>query len=123
MRRFAVWWKEWGATFLSLSTLLVTLAVWYFGRSGWLVLGPSDAAAQAVTMLDARADRDSALFATLADSGKADRQRIWKAIDSSQRDVNYALRAIEAGNRVVCFRDRPAAEVAGILCPSGKVPR
>lgn len=123
MRRFAVWWKEWGATTLSLLTLLTTLAIWYLGRSGWVVFGPSDAMAQAVTTLEERADRDSSFFADLADSGREDRRRLWKAVDSSQRDVNYALRAIEAGNRVVCFRDRPAAEVAGILCPSGKVPR
>ena len=119
LQRFLTWWKEYGTHLLALLALLVSALVWFAGETGFAVIGPRDAVSQVKTTLTARADRDSMRL----DSLLTEHVAIRRAADSTKGEVTYALRSIEAGNRVICFRDRPAAEVAGILCPSGKVPR
>lgn len=119
LQRFLRWWKEYGASILTLAGLGATALIWFTGKTGFVLLGPSDAVGQVKVVVNQRLDS----VAVALDSGRTDRARLRRDIDSTQREVAYTLRAVEAGNRVTCFRDRPAAEVAGILCPSGKVPR
>jgi hypothetical protein len=123
IQRALRWWKEWGATLLSILALVVSGGIWIAGQSGFVLIGPRDALGQAVTGLNARLTNDSTYFADALDSTQAEQARVRGEVEDAKREMAYVLRAIEAGNRVTCFRDRPAAEVSGIVCPSGSVPR
>lgn len=112
LRRFFTWWREYGASILALLALVASAALWIAGQTGFVLVGPRDAVAQVRQVIDQRIDSVVVVAATLQ-----------KGLDSMRAEGTYTVRAVEAGNRVTCFRDRSAAEVAGIICPSGKVPR
>lgn len=122
-RRFSLWWREYGATITSLLALGVSGLIWFLSQSGFAVITPRDAVAEIQRTVTQKVDSVGRRVDAYQDSARVDRALLHHAVDSLKLDNTYTLKAIEAGNRVICFRDRSAAEVAGILCPSGKVPR
>jgi len=123
LQTFFRWWKENGVGLMALIGMLMSAALWIFGQTGLTIIGPRYAKGQVNDALATRLTSDSTHFATVISDIVDEHTQMRTDVDSAQREMAYFLRAIEAGNRVTCFRDRPAAEVAGILCPSGRVAR